>query len=264
MDKNKSIGVFDSGVGGLSVLKNLVDVLPNEDYIYFGDTARVPYGEKSKEQIIEFVSEILNWYKSNHAKAVIMACNTSSAVVSDVIKNEYDFPIFGLIRPTAKYISGLKAERIGVIATSATVRSKAFTRMILELDSSKKIFEIACPNLVEIVEAGKADSEEAKILVNNYLVHLLENKAEKIVLGCTHYPFLSNVINQITNKPEMLIDPAKCLAKKIITELERLNLINKIGKGSRKYFVSANPSKFVEVGKNFYADCREAEEINLQ
>jgi len=263
MNKRRPIGVFDSGVGGLSVLKNLVAALPDEDYIYFGDTARVPYGEKSKEQLVGFVVEILNWYKANNAKAVLMACNTSSAVVLDIVKRKYDFPIFGLIQPTANYISGLDAKKIGIIATSATVNSKAYSKAITDLDTEKEVFEVACPGLVEIVESGQTGSRHASMLVSKYINQLLEKKVDKIILGCTHYPYLADIINQITGKADMLIDPAYYLVQSTKDNLEEQDLINDAGDGSRKYFVSANSDRFVRVGKLFFSDCTEAQQINL-
>ena len=265
MNKNKPIGVFDSGVGGISVLKNLVNVLPNENYIYFGDTARVPYGEKTKEQLVQFVIEILNWYKANNTKAVLMACNTSSAIVLDIVKKNYDFPIFGLIQPTAKYISSLDVDEIGIIATSATVNSKAYSKAITDHDPQKEVFEMACPGLVEIVENGQIFSNVTNIRVSKYINPLLEKKVDKIVLGCTHYPYLSNIINQITNKPDMLIDPAYYLVQSVKENLEKQNLINDndTENHSVKYFVSANADKFVSVGKRFFADCTHAQEISL-
>ena len=263
MNKNKPIGVFDSGIGGLSVLKTLVAELPDEDYIYFGDTARVPYGEKSKEQLLGFVVEILSWFKANNAKAVLMACNTSSAVVLDIVRNKYDFPIFGLIKPTANYVSGLDAKKIGIIATSATVNSKAYSKAITDLDPEKEVFETACPGLVEIVESGQTNSRHASMLVSRYINPLLEKKVDKIILGCTHYPYLADIINQITGRTDMLIDPAYYLVQSVKDELEEQNLINDVGYGSRKYFVSANAGRFVRVGKLFFSDCREAQQINL-
>ena len=263
MNKDGPIGVFDSGIGGLTVLKHLVTALPNENYIYFGDTARIPYGDKTEKQLIEFVADILNWYKQHNVKAVLMACNTSSAVVLDLIKDKYDFPILGLINPTAKHIANLDIEKIGIIATSATANSKAYSRTIIAHDSSKKVYEIGCPGLVEIVESGDINSQYAKKRVYEYIVPLLENNVEKIVLGCTHYPFLKPVINDITNNPDLLIDPAEFLVNATKDKLETLGLFANQESGTRKYCVSANPVKFVEVGSKFYSDCIEAHEINF-
>lgn len=266
MSKNKPIGIFDSGVGGLTVLKKLAAALPGEDYLYFGDTARVPYGEKTREQLIEFVVEILNWYKYKNAKAVLMACNTSSAVVLPYIKDNYDFPVFGLIQPTAQYISNLNIKKIGIIATSATIKSKAYSKAILNYNSDKEIYEIACPGLVEIVESNKINTSESKVLINNYINPLLEKGIEKIILGCTHYPYLKDVIVQLSGNPDLLVDPADYLVKEVQDKFKKLDLLGSSDCGTRKYFVSANPDKFVEVGNNFYSDCIKAElaDINIR
>jgi glutamate racemase len=261
MNDNRPIGVFDSGVGGLTVLKKLVQEMPNEDYIYFGDTARVPYGEKTKDQLIGFSREILDWYKKNNVKMVLMACNTSSSVALDAVKNDYDFPILGLIRPAAEYTAKLEMKRIGIIATSATIKSNAYKTAINNIDPDKEIFQVPCPGLVEIVESGKVDSQESIELVSKYIKPLIENKAEKIILGCTHYPYFSDIINKLTNKTDILIDPGTYIT---IAAKEKLNKIgtNNSSKGSIQYFVSSNPEIFVQVGHKFFNDCKQAKEIN--
>lgn len=260
---NKPIGVFDSGVGGLTVLKRLAEELPNENYLYFGDTARVPYGEKTKEQLIDIAKEILDWYKSKDAKAVIMACNTSSAVALDDIKNDYKFPIFGLIQPTAEYVAYSNAEKIGVLATTATITSQAYSKAINKLNPDIEVIETACPGLVEIVESNKIDTYEAKKLVIKYLMPLLEKKVNKIILGCTHYPYLKGIINTLTNDNEMLIDPAEHLAIRVAEDLMVLDILNDSDEGKREYYVSSNAPMFAEVGKNFYADCKDVQKISL-
>lgn len=255
------IGIFDSGVGGLTVLSELVKVMPNENYIYFGDTARIPYGEKTPEQLLNYVRGIMEWFKANKVKAVVMACNSSSAVTYEAIKNDYDFPVFSLIEPTAEYISYLNTEKIGVIATSATVSSKAYTNTIKKLNSSKEIFETACPGLVEIVESNNTDTYEAKKLVIKYVVPLLGKGVGKIVLGCTHYPFLSQVINDVTGDKEMLIDPAKHVAEKVADDLMAADILNTDKEGSQRYFVSANAEMFTEAGKRFYPEVNGVKEL---
>jgi glutamate racemase len=260
---NRPIGIFDSGVGGLTVLKKMAAALPCENYIYFGDTARVPYGEKTPEQLLQFGVEILNWFKSKNTKAVLMACNTSSAVTLDLVKDRYDFPIFGLIQPTARYIAESDLKNVGIIATSATIRSNAYSKAILNLNNNKNVFEMACPGLVEIVESGNINAKEAENLVKKYIQPLLEQNAEKIVLGCTHYPFLAQVINRITSRNDILIDPADYLVQVVVNELKKQKLINETDSGSRNYYVSANPDQFAQVGHMFYPDCTNAKEIDL-
>jgi glutamate racemase len=256
MNDNRAIGVFDSGVGGLTVLKYLVKKLPYEDYIYFGDTARVPYGDKSKEALIIFAREILDWFASLNVKAVLMACNTSSAVALNILKNDYDFPVFGLIEPVSEYISTLESSKIGVMATSATVNSKAYSSSILSKSQNKEVFEIACPGLVEIVESNRIGSIEAKNLLSKYLNPLTEKGVEKIVLGCTHYPFLSETIREITGKDDILIDPAFYLTEFASKELNKKGLLSNKNNGEQHYFVSANPEKFAKTGRIFMPDLK--------
>ena len=263
MNDSSPIGVFDSGVGGLSVLKKLVSALPYENYVYFGDTARVPYGEKSKQELIDFAKEILDWYQGLGVKAVLMACNTSSAVTLDVLKDYYDFPVLGLINPTAKHIASLDAKKVGIIATSATVNSKAYSNAIKNKNKDIDVLQVACPGLVEIVESGKVHSSESRKIIASYLEPLVENNVEKIVLGCTHYPFLKDVIESILGKQNMLVDPADALVKAAVEELKDSGSVS-TNHGQRKYYVSSNADKFLEVGKNFYSDCSFVEKIDIQ
>ncbi|OGI01151.1 MAG: glutamate racemase [Candidatus Melainabacteria bacterium GWF2_37_15] len=260
---NRPIGVFDSGVGGLTVLKQLDMMLPGENFIYFGDTARVPYGEKTPEHLLRFVREIMEWFKSNKVKAVVMACNTSSAVTYEIIKDDYDFPVFSLIEPTARYVSYLNVSKIGVLATSATVNSHAYSNSIKKLDPAKIVLERACPGLVELVESNKTETQEARRLIIKYVVPFLEQGVERIILGCTHYPYLRSVINEITGDNEMLIDPAKHLAEDIADTLFQQELLNNEKYGTRQFFASSNPEMFREAGKRFYPEIDEVRELNL-
>ncbi len=261
--RENPIGIFDSGVGGLSVLRELIRIMPNENYLYFGDTERIPYGEKTKEQLFGYVRGIMEWFKTQNVKAVIMACNTSSAVVYEAIKDDYDFPIFSLIEPTADYISFVNTDNIGVMATSATVKSKAYTKSVQKISPLKNVFEIACPGLVEIVESNKIDTNEAKKLVIKYVMPLLEKGSEKIILGCTHYPFLKELINDITGDKELLIDPAIHLAEKVADKLLTLDLLKTEETGTNKFFASSNTSMFMEAGKKLYPDIYEVIELKI-
>lgn len=264
MQNNKPIGVFDSGLGGLSVLGELKKVLPNENIIYFGDNANVPYGEKSKEQLIGFSRNILDYFKSRDVKMVLMACNTSSAVTLNVVKDEYDFDVLGLIEPTAKFLAEQKYSNIGVIATSATIKSNAYRNTILKY-SDKNIIQIACPGLVEIVESGKTSTEEAKNLVAKYIEPLLSQKVEKIVLGCTHYPFLSGLIEDIASQDDILINPAEFLAQEAYAILKSQEAFNFDDAGMVEFYTSEAPEEFVRLGRNLFDGIESAEllELNL-
>lgn len=251
---DRPIGVFDSGVGGLTVLTKLVQKMPSENFLYFGDTARVPYGEKSKEQLIVFTREILDWFKSQNVKAVLMACNTSSAVALDAVKDEYDFPVLGLIQPVSSHIAVSDCQKIGVMATSATVKSGAYAKYINAIDPEKIVFQQACPGLVEIVESDRVNTKEARDIVMSYVAPLLEQGVEKIVLGCTHYPYLSSLIKDIAGKDDILIDPAEFLADEGQGILDSLGLLNNaLNVGFRKFYVSSSPEKFETAGSRFYS-----------
>jgi len=261
---HRPIGVLDSGVGGLTVLKRLKEKIPQENYIYFGDTANVPYGEKTQQELYDIVREILDWYVSKNTKAVVMACNTSSAVVLEDIKDEYDFPIFGLIQPTAEYISYSDVQKVGVISTTATANSHAYKNAINAFNPEINVIETACPGLVEIVESNKINTYEAKQLIIKYVAPLLESNVEKIILGCTHYPYLKDVINSVTTNKEMLIDPAEYLTQNVVQTLTLSEMLNTSGEGIIEYFVTSNAPMFEQVGKIFLKECSNVHEINLQ
>lgn len=248
---NRSIGIFDSGVGGLTVVKELLRSLPNENILYFGDTARVPYGSKSPQEMLTIVREIINWMAGHDVKAILMACNTSSAVALDIVKKEYRLPLFGLITPTANYISllGSSVKRIGVIATQATVNSKAYETQIKALRPDIEVFQNACPGLVEVIESGQTSTREAYLLVETFIRPLLENNVDKIILGCTHYPYVASIIEEITNRDDILINPASYMVEEVRQYLAQRSLICSDNLSCEQtYYVSAAPLPFMSVG----------------
>jgi glutamate racemase len=192
-----------------------------------------------------------------------MACNTSSSVILDVVQQEYDFPILGLIKPASEYIASLDKKRFGVIATSATVKSNAYQKAINALDPNKEVYQVACPGLVEIVESGKIHLKESRKLISSYISPLMEKNVDRIVLGCTHYPYLADIIFDLTRNNELLVDPSVYIVKAAKDKLEKMDLLNNTGSGSRKYYVSSNPDMFVKVGSQFFSDCKKAELISF-
>jgi len=209
-----------------------------------------PYGQKSKEQLIDITANIFNYFKSRDVKAVVMACNTTSANVYEEYKNSFDYKIYPIIQTCAKVISELQMKRLGVFATSATISSGAYKREINKHNKNIEVFEMACPGWVQIVEENKQDDEISIQLVKEVLDNMLENNPEKIILGCTHYPFLLNVLSKFAPK-EMFIDPSEFFAQYIKSDLETLDLLNSDG-GSEEFFVSANPKEFKNAAKMFY------------
>lgn len=253
-----SIGVFDSGVGGLTVLNKLKENVSAQNYIYFGDTARIPYGEKSKEELININRAILDYYQSIGSKLVVMACNTSSAVALYEVEGDYDFKIFGMIDPVSRYLAFSDAKKIAVMATSATVKSQAYSKFIKRYSTSKEVLEVPCPGLVEIIEKNLLYNPEAQNLIKNYVDKALDFGAEKIVLGCTHYPFLTDIITEITGNKDMIINPADFVVERVLEFLEENNCEN-VENSRTKYMVSSAPEQFSKVVKAFIPDLDEVE-----
>lgn len=245
MDKSK-IAFFDSGVGGLTVYKEVKKLLPNENYLYFGDTANMPYGEKTQEELIEIARKIFDFFAARKVKAVIMACNTTSAMTYDVLKNDYDFKIYPIIQSVAKVISSLPIERLGVFATPATINSHAYAREINKLNPSLKITEISCPAWVRIVEEHRLNQPQSLLEIKERVEEMLPHNPQKIVLGCTHYPYLMEILKQFYPEKD-LIDPAKHFAQYIKEDLTP----NPNGTSTEHFYVSSNPENFKTASKLF-------------
>lgn len=241
------IGVFDSGVGGLSVLSELERELPSADFVYFGDTKNLPYGTKSAEEIISFTKEIIKFFISKGAKDVVMACNTSSALAYDTLKKEFEgaaLTIHPLIQTVAKEIA--KSDKIGVMATEGTVKSRKYTAEIQKNNPNAKVWEVSCSGLVEIVEGGLLEDEKSIELIKSKLLPLLDNGVSKVVLGCTHYPFLLPVLEKFAPK-EMFINPAKALSRCVGQTVS-----DKGGCGKREFYTSSDPKGFLQSAQMFY------------
>lgn len=250
MTKNSSIGFFDSGVGGLSVYSKFRQLLPNENTIYFGDLKNLPYGSKTQEELIGFARNILNFFTEKEVKAAIVACNTSSALAYETIKNEYDFPIYPIIQSVAKAISSLNFTRVGVFATQGTVNSGAYKNELKRYNPAIEVKEVACPNWVGIVEGvHKGDIE---VDIKNRLDEMLEFNPDKVILGCTHYPYLINRLEKYVSK-DLFVDPAGLFTVYVKEDLKKKELVNpSIYKGTEEFYVSAKPEDFVQNAKLFY------------
>lgn len=244
---NLPVGFFDSGVGGLSVYSRFRKLMPNENTLYFGDLIHLPYGSKTKEELVGYARAILDFYETTGVKAVVIACNTSSAQAYDEIKSEYNFPIYPIIQSSAKVIAGMGAKKIGVFATEATVKSKVYTKELLKYNKDLAVKEIACPKWVGMVESGEFDRNDIK----NQIRLMQEFEPDKIVLGCTHYPYLLSALSEFLPK-ETFIDPAEIFVNFIKSDLEAKNLVNSNTESTEKIYVSASPNSFVENAKIFY------------
>ena len=239
------IGIFDSGVGGLTVLRQLYRHLPNESIIYFGDTDRLPYGIRSAAEILQFVREILYWMQQQQVKMVIMACNTSSALALDAVREEFSLPILGIILPGAKAAVSC-GKRIGVIATPATAKSNAYRRAILELDPNVQVWQVSCPEFVPLVEQNRIYDPYTIEVARSYLKPLLEQEIDTLVYGCTHYPHLAPVMRSLLPSSVKLVDPAVHLVTVCTHELDTHGLRNTHLPLPTRFAVSGCPQQFAQ------------------
>lgn len=240
---DRPIGIFDSGVGGLTVLKAIAQRLPCESLLYFGDTARLPYGTRSQADIIQFVREILNWMTHHQAKMVVMACNTSSALALDRVRAEYDIPILGVILPAAR-VAVSAGRRVGVIATPATAHSRAYTQAMQEIAADVQVWEVGCPEFVPLIESNQINTAETHAVVSRYLNELLAHQIDTLVYGCTHYPHLKPVVDQILPPTIHQIDPAAHTANAVAEDLKLLGIGSVLSSRSLHFGVSDRPDRF--------------------
>jgi glutamate racemase len=252
--KNKPIGIFDSGFGGLTVMSAVNKVLPAENLIYFGDTAHVPYGSKSKNTVIKFSKDIAAFLTKSNIKMLVIACNTASAFAMPVLKKQLSVPVIGVIEPGAKAaVEATKNKRIGIIGTEGTVGSNSYYKAVKKI-SKASVFQQACPLFVPLVEEGLNKGEITVAIVKHYLKPLIAKKIDALVLGCTHYPLLKNTLKKIVGKNIRLIDSANATAlsvKKILEEND-LAALKKSG-GKLLFYASDNPEKFQKIGSRFFA-----------
>jgi glutamate racemase len=257
------IGLFDSGVGGLTVLREMYRQLPNESILYFGDTARLPYGTRSQAEIIQFVREILDWMVANRAKMVIMACNTSSALAIETVRQEYPgLPILGVILPGAS-AAVRQGRRIGVISTPATAASDAYRQAILEIDPTAEVWQVGCPEFVPLIEQGRIADPYTYKVAQSYLQPLLEQEIDTLIYGCTHYPHLAPVLKSIVPASVQFVDPAVHVAKAAAKELELLGLRNLRGPLPTQFYVSGDPKPFTKLAQQWLGHNTIVQQISL-
>lgn len=246
--KNAPIGLFDSGVGGLTVFNEILKQLPNERVIYFGDTSRVPYGSKSKETIIKYCKQIVNFLLTKNVKAVVIACNTASAHSLEELQKEYDIPIVGVVIPGAKAaIASTVTKRIGVIATEGTVHSEIYAKVIHGLTPDAVVISKPCPLFVPLVEEGWTKGTATEEVVKRYLSEFEGENIDTLILGCTHFPLLRNTIKKVVGDRVKLINPAHETAKILTEQLEANNILSDTPANELKheFYVSGNPEKFL-------------------
>lgn len=250
---NSPIGVFDSGIGGLTVLKEIFRMLPDEGTIYLGDTARVPYGIRSPETVMRYAFENTQFLVSKGIKLLVIACNTASSISLEAIRKAVSIPVIGVIEPGAcAAVRVTRNKRIGVIGTEATIRSNAYKRAINAIESSAEVFGLPCPLFVPLVEEGWTEGEITRMVAERYLDGLKERDVDTLVLGCTHYPLLKGIISEVMGTNVILIDSAVETAKGTMAVLKKQGIEADVKKNTlRQFYVTDSPDRFIEVGGRF-------------
>ncbi|HEY3746621.1 MAG TPA: glutamate racemase [Gemmatimonadaceae bacterium] len=253
MSNSDPIGVFDSGMGGLTVVSEMITQLPNESIIYFGDTARVPYGPKSPDTVLRYSREITTYLRNEGIKALVIACNTATAHALPALRREFDLPIVGVIEPGARAAAAAtKTKRVGVIGTAGTVRSRAYEKEIIKLLPDAQVTVQACALLVPLVEEGWLDTEPTRAIARNYLAPLVTAEIDTLVLGCTHYPLMKTVIGNVVGREVRLIDSAHETARQAGELLRDNGIENDTPNGARYRFISSDaPDTFLSLGQRF-------------
>jgi glutamate racemase len=259
----RPIGVFDSGVGGLTVLGEIRDRLPYENTVYFGDTARVPYGVRDPAEVREFAFEIITYLTDLDVKLVVVACNTASAVALEAAQAEFDVPVVGVIAPGARAAAvDTINRRVGVLATRVTVESGAYRRAVRNLDAGIEVHEQACPEFVPLIEKGVVDGPELEKVARGYLDPLMSRRVDAVILGCTHYPLISATINRILGPEVRLISSAGQTALEVSRILSRRGYLRRPRDaddlGASTYVCSADPAEFAALGGRFLGEEIEA------
>ncbi len=258
MPDNRPIGIFDSGVGGLTVAREIFKLLPQENVVYFGDVGRTPYGGRSKEIITHFTRQDLTFLIEQNVKFIICACNTVSSVALDEVQKDYRMEMIGVIEPGAQAaVEKTKSGRIGVIGTQATINSNAYARVIHKTDPKLKVFSLACPLFVPLVEEGYINKDATRLIARDYLQTMLDVDIDTLVLGCTHYPLLKDVLGSVMGDGVALVDSGEVIAKAVSRFLADKDLLNPESSqrpgpsGEQKFFVSDVPDKFTNLASRF-------------
>lgn len=252
---NRPIGMFDSGVGGLTVAREIIRQLPNERIVYFGDTARVPYGNKSRETIIKFSRQIVRFLQTQQVKAIVVACNTASAYALDELEKETDIPIIGVMKPGARAaIEATENGKIGVIATEATIRSGIYNRYIEQNNKDIRVLGKACPLFVPLVEEGLWEDPVTDEIARRYLTELIDVGIDTLILGCTHYPMIRSTVGKVMGDGVTLVNPAYETAKELKELLKEKNLESEhrpeLGTELYRFFVSDAADKFQKLANS--------------
>ena len=257
------IGLFDSGIGGFTVLKKVIELCPNNSFIYLADTARLPYGVKTTNEIKKIAEEISSWFSYQNIDVFLVACNTTNAIALDILKNNLDVPVFDLIGSAA---STIQESRVGVLATPSTVKTKAYTNAILEFKPKTFVIEQPCPEFVPMIEMDTINSDEISNVASIYLKPLLKQNIHSLILGCSHYPLISPLLTQILPSSVKLIDPAEALSLKLklFMNSEASNYLKKTNSVDLKFYVTSNINNFPNKAKHWLNVFPEVNLISLQ
>ena len=256
------IGVFDSGVGGLTVLRELYRQLPKESILYFADTARLPYGTRSGNEILQFCYEILSWMVQQGVKMIVVACNTSDALAVEALRHEFNLPIVGIILPGAR-AAVQQGSRIGVIATPFTAASNAYRRAILEVEATAQVWQVGCPEFVPLVEQNRVYEPYTTEVARQYLEPLLQQKIDTLIYGCTHYPHLAPILREILPSQVKLIDPAEHVVAATAQELDLIGLKNTRSPLPTRFCVSGSPQQFAKLSVQWLGCTPVVEKVHL-
>ena len=259
MSGDAAIGIFDSGIGGLTVYQQIAALLPAENLIYLGDTARCPYGTKSHDVVMRYACENSDFLAERNIKMLVVACNTASAVALGALQERYAMPVIGVIQPGASAaVRVSRNKKIGVIGTEATIASGAYTKALRALDSSLEMYTRACPLLAPLVEEGWVENDVARSTVAAYLSSLKQSGIDTLILGCTHYPLLKKTIAAYLGGRVQLIDSAEETAKVVRATLADNDRTRSNGPGRGSFFVTDSPDQFIRVGARFLGDVVES------
>lgn len=253
--KSSPVGIFDSGIGGLTVLKEIAERLPAEDTVYLGDTARVPYGSKSRETVERYAVEVARFLTRHSVKMLVVACNTASAYAIDRLKREFSIPVIGVIEPGANAaVQATTSNTVGVIGTEGTIKSSAYCKAIKALNPAVTTRTRACPLFVPLVEEGWSDDEVTRLVAERYLGEFKDNGIDTLVLGCTHYPLLKHTLSAVMGPTVRLIDSAEATAAEVERMLAEMGLLNDEPghEASRRFYATDSPERFVKVGRLFF------------
>ncbi len=270
LDKKKkaAIGIFDSGVGGLTVAREIMRLLPNEDIVYFGDTARVPYGSKSRETVIRYSKQIIRFLETKNVKMIVIACNTASALALDEVSKEVDVPVLGVVVPGARAaVEATGSKKVGVVATEATIRSEIYTKVIQQDKPDILVQGKACPLFVPIVEEGLAKHKIAQDVIHYYLEEIKNSGVDTLILGCTHYPLLRTKIKEYLGDAIHLVNPAYETALDVKRTLDENGIKNNRESGivNHSFYVSDSAERFKVFANTILPfDIESTQKINIE